>query len=244
MLFSKVSPCYAIIPQSRLNYKAQKRPPLKSFSNREFAPYTKNFLQMRSEIVLSWHVSSNTQNAPGAFSHKGFVFRALPHQRTARIPRAPKARAKKNWRFCGKYCPKFTLKCCSLRFRPATRYCPLCTALITKSDPPHKRMTPPRHPQNFWGGSPVTSPRISFGGGHQNLVTSPKNLVGGGHHLAVTSPKSTLGGVTIRLSWGIRGTVGHGYFPQNRQFFFARAFGARGILAIRWWGSARKTNPL
>ena len=30
---------------------------------------------------------------------------------------------------------------------------------------------------------------------------------------------------------------------QNRQFFFARAFGARGLLTIRWWGSARKTNP-
>ena len=70
-------------------------------------------------------MSSNSQNAPGAFSHKGFVFRALPHQRTPRIPRAPKARAKKNWQFCGKYCPKFTLKCCSLRFPPATRSSPL-----------------------------------------------------------------------------------------------------------------------
>ena len=33
------------------------------------------------------------------------------------------------------------------------------------------------------------------------------------------------------------------YFPQNRQFFFARAFGARGILAIRWWGKRAKNEP-
>ena len=33
------------------------------------------------------------------------------------------------------------------------------------------------------------------------------------------------------------------YFPQNRQFFFARAFGARGILAIRWWGERAKNEP-
>ena len=90
----------------RLNYKAQKRPSLTVFFKSGICPYAKNFLQTGSEIVLSWHVSSNTQNAPGAFSHKGFVFCALPHQRTARIPRAPKARANKNWRFCGKYCPQ------------------------------------------------------------------------------------------------------------------------------------------
>ena len=33
------------------------------------------------------------------------------------------------------------------------------------------------------------------------------------------------------------------FYPQYRQFFFARAFGARGTLGIRWLGSARKTNP-
>ena len=81
--------------------------------------------------------------------------------------------------------------------------------------------------------------------GYQSLVTSPKNLVGGGYHLAVTSRKSSFGWVTIPLCWGIRGAAGQGYFPQNRQTFFARAFGARGILAIRWWGwGRRKTTHL
>ena len=35
------------------------------------------------------------------FSHRGYVFARSVHQRFPRIPRAPKARAKKNWRFCG-----------------------------------------------------------------------------------------------------------------------------------------------
>ena len=88
----------------------------------------------------------------------------------------------------------------------------------------------------------MTSPKISGG------VTGdlPQNLVWGGYHLTVTlSPKSSLGGVTISLSWAKRGTAGQGYFPQNRQFFFARAFGARGILAIRWrgGGGAPKNEP-
>ena len=45
------------------------------------------------------------------FLTKCSFFVRSPHQRIARIPRAPKARAKKNWRFCGKYCAKFILKC-------------------------------------------------------------------------------------------------------------------------------------
>ena len=73
-------------------------------------------------------------------------------------------------------------------------------------------------------------------------MTSPKNLVGG---LPFGSDPSQeyFGEGTISLSWGIRGTVGQGYFPQNRQFFFARAFGAREILAIRWWGERTKNEP-
>ena len=35
------------------------------------------------------------------FLTKGLFFARSPHQRIARIPRAPKARAKKNWRFYG-----------------------------------------------------------------------------------------------------------------------------------------------
>ena len=31
---------------------------------------------------------------------------------------------------------------------------------------------------------------------------------------------------------------------QNRQCFFARAFGARGILTIRWWEGAREKRTL
>ena len=30
---------------------------------------------------------------------------------------------------------------------------------------------------------------------------------------------------------------------QNRQFFFARAFGARGMLTIRWWGERATNEP-
>ena len=79
------------------------------------------------------------------------------------------------------------------------------------------------------GWSPVSSPRISFerAGGYQILVIAPKNVVEG-WGLPFGSE-----GVTI-----LRGTA------KKHQFSFARAFGARGTLAICWWGSARKTNPL
>ena len=48
---------------------------------------------------------SHTQKAPGAFSHKGVVFRALSKQRIPRVPRAPKARATKSWRYSGQKAP-------------------------------------------------------------------------------------------------------------------------------------------
>ena len=55
-------------------------------------------------------VHKHSKCARSVFS-KRVRFSSAPHQRFPRIPRAPKARSKKNWRFCGKYCTKFTLKC-------------------------------------------------------------------------------------------------------------------------------------
>ena len=43
---------------------------------------------------------------------------------------------------------------------------------------------------------------------------------------------------------GNTGHIGTGVFPQIRQVFFARALGAREILAIRWWGSAAEKRTL
>ena len=88
---------------------------------------------------------------PGAFSHKGSLFPRSPHQRIARIPRAPKARAKKNRRFCGKYCGKFALKCRSKVFPryanisppPFSTISTTYTALKSSKFPPLNRFPPP-----------------------------------------------------------------------------------------------------
>ena len=94
------------------------------------------------------------------FLTKGSFFPRSPHQRIARIPRAPKARAKKNRRFCGKYCGKFALKCRSKVF---PRYANI-------SPPP--RQFPPPIPI-----SPLKSSKIS------PLNRFPPPIRGGGGKL-------------------------------------------------------------
>ena len=64
-----------------------------------------------SRLKFNYKASRNTQNVPGRFLTEASFFARSAHQRFPRLPRAPKARAKKNWRFCGKYCAKFVLKC-------------------------------------------------------------------------------------------------------------------------------------
>ena len=58
-----------------------------------------------TQVQPRWHTLTSTKNVPGAFFHKGYVFRTLPDQPFQRVPRA-----KKNWWFCAKYCAKYTLK--------------------------------------------------------------------------------------------------------------------------------------
>ena len=48
---------------------------------------------------------------PRASSHKGFVFRVLPAPTIPKGAASAEGASEENWRFCGKYCAKFILKC-------------------------------------------------------------------------------------------------------------------------------------
>ena len=64
------------------------------------------------QVQLQWHAASNTQKcARSVFSHRVCVFHErFPQPTVSKGSVSAEGASEENWRFCGMYCVKFTLK--------------------------------------------------------------------------------------------------------------------------------------